>query len=362
MLPRPAPKPPFAIAMSDAAHNARTPDDDVLDLSRRGAHRLCVAPLMDWTDRHFRRLLRGIGPELVLYTEMITARAIVHGDAEGLLAFDPDEHPVALQLGGNEPDVLAAAARAGADAGYREINLNVGCPSERVAAGAFGAALMAHPQLVADCVAAMRDAVEVPVTVKCRLGIREGDDARFATAQWFDGFVDTVADAGCRLFIVHARDAVLGGLTPRQNREIPPLRPEEVVSLARRRSDLEIVTNGGITTAEDAVARCAEVDGVMVGRAAIERTLALSEMRCALFEDAAPVTAEALVLRWLPYVREELAAGVPLSRFTRLLSGVLHGRPGARRARRRLAEGARSADAALIERALADLGPEAAAA
>lgn len=337
--------------MSRAAHSHGSGP-----LGAPGAHRLCVAPMMDWTDRHFRSLLRLLGPELVLYTEMVTARALIHGDRDRFLAFDPAEHPVALQLGGAEPDELARAARFGAEAGFDEINLNCGCPSDRVASGSFGAALMADPERVAACVTAMRAEVDVPVTVKCRLGIIEGkgpDAARMADRAWFDHFVDTVADAGCSLFVVHARDAVLGGLSPRENREIPPLRHDEVRSLAARRPDLEIVGNGGIATRADCRAAIDGVHGVMIGRAAVSDTLVLAAMRDELFgtdSDADPV---AIVRAWLPHLQRELAAGTPLSRMSRLLSGLFHGRPGARAVRRHLSENAHRGGIEVIEDALA---------
>lgn len=325
-------------------------------LGEAGAHRLCVAPMMDWTDRHFRSLLRLLGPELVLYTEMVTARALIHGDRDRFLAFDPSEHPVALQLGGADPEELARAARFGAEAGYDEINLNCGCPSDRVASGSFGAALMAEPERVAACVAAMRAAVDLPVTVKCRLGIIEGkgpDAERMATRAWFDRFVDTVADAGCSLFVVHARDAVLGGLSPRENREVPPLRHDEVRRLARRRPDLEIVSNGGITSRADCRAAVEGVHGVMIGRAAVNDTLVLAAMRDELFGTRSAPDPVALVRAWLPYVRRELEAGTPLTRMTRLLSGLFHGRPGARLVRRHLSEHAHRGGLEVIEDALA---------
>ena len=328
------------------------------DLQEHGAHRLCVAPMMDWTDRHFRSLLRLLGPEIVLYTEMVTARALLHGDRERLLAFDPAEHPVALQLGGAEPVELARAAALGRAAGYDEINLNVGCPSDRVASGSFGAALMAEPERVAACVAAMRAEVDVPVTVKCRLGIIHGEGAergRMATPEWFGHFVDTVADAGCTLFVVHARDAVLGGLSPKENREIPPLRHDEVRALAARRQDLEIVTNGGIVSRDDCRAAMEGVHGVMIGRAAVNDTLVLAAMRADLFGTDASVDPVELVRQWLPHVRRELEAGVPLSRMTRLLSGLFHGRPGARAVRRHLSEHAHRGGIEVIEDALAHL-------
>lgn len=328
-------------------------------LGFRDAHRLCVAPMMDWTDRHFRSLLRLVADELVLYTEMVTAQALIHGNRQRFLAHDASEHPVALQLGGAEPDALAAAAVHGAAAGFDEINLNCGCPSDRVASGAFGAALMADPERVAACVAAMRREVDVPVTVKCRLGILDGvrdKERNMASIAWFDRFVDTVADAGCSLFIVHARDAVLGGLSPKENREIPPLRYDRVRAFATRRPDLEVVINGGIDTPERCLEAATGVDGVMIGRAAVNDTLVLADMRDLLFPDSPHPSRNPLdiVRAWLPYVRDELDAGTPLNRLTRLLSGLFHGRPGARMVRRHLSENAHRGGIGVIEDALAD--------
>lgn len=307
-------------------------------LGRRGAHRLCVAPMMDWTDRHCRAFHRGFGPGTVLYTEMVTARALLHGDAGRLLAFGESEHPVALQLGGSDPAELASAARLGADAGYDEINLNVGCPSDRVSAGRFGACLMAEPALVADCVAAMRAAVAVPVTVKCRLGIDDLDDDAH-----FHGFVDTVAAGGCSLFLVHARKAILGGLSPKENREIPPLQYSRVHALAAARPELEIVLNGGLRTVADAQAALAHVEGVMFGREAYQNPAILGALHEALIDPTTPAPSEEAVLEvYLPYVTAQRTAGVPLPQLTRHLLGLFTGRPGARRWRRHLTEAARA--------------------
>ena len=327
-------------------------------LGGRDAHRLCVAPMMDWTDRHFRALLRLVAAELVLYTEMVNAQALIHGDRQRFLAHDPSEHPVALQLGGAEPEALATAAAFGAAAGFDEINLNCGCPSDRVASGSFGAALMAEPERVAACVAAMRSAVDVPVTVKCRLGILDGmsDEHRtMASQEWLDRFVDTVGDAGCSLFIIHARDAVLGGLSPKENREVPPLRYDPVRTLASRRPDLEIIINGGIDTPARCLEAVAGVHGVMIGRAAVNDTLVLAALRDVLFPEAGHASPSPvdIVRAWLPYVNEALDAGTPLPRLTRLLSGLFHGRPGARQVRRHLSENARRGGVEVIEDALA---------
>nr|WP_281397152.1 tRNA dihydrouridine(20/20a) synthase DusA [Kaustia mangrovi] len=301
-----------------------------------GVSCLSVAPMMDWTDRHDRFFLRLISRHALLYTEMVTAQAVVRGDRRRLLGFHGQEHPVALQLGGSEPALLAEAARIGAGFGYDEINLNVGCPSDRVQSGRFGACLMAEPALVADCVAAMRAAVAVPVTVKCRIGI-DDQDAEEALSR----FVDEVAAAGCRRFVVHARKAWLRGLSPKENREVPPLDYGRVYRLKAARPDLDIVLNGGIQTLDEAEGHLARVDGVMLGRAAYHTPYVLAEADRRLFDPAAPVpTREEIVERFLPYVEAELACGVPLKAMTRHILGLFHGVPGARGWRRHLSENA----------------------
>jgi tRNA-dihydrouridine synthase A len=292
--------------------------------------------MMDWTDRHCRFFLRQFSPRVLLYTEMITAAAILRGCRDRLLAFDPAEHPVALQLGGSEPDQLAAAARIGAAAGYDEINLNVGCPSERVQSGAFGACLMAEPELVARCVSAMQAAVSVPVTVKCRIGIDAHDDYSYLA-----NFVDVVAAAGTRVFIVHARKAVLKGLTPRQNREIPPLRHDYVERLKRERPDLSVVLNGGLRHLDEITAALGGVDGVMLGREAYHNPYVLSELHSRIFPNdgspdeawRSPTPAE-IMDRLIPYVAERCSAGDPLGAITRHFLGLFAGRVGARAWRR----------------------------
>jgi tRNA-dihydrouridine synthase A len=314
--------------------------------------RISVAPMMDWTDRHCRYFLRGFSPDLLLYTEMITAAAIQRGNRARLLAFDPQEHPVALQLGGSAPRELAAAARAGEQAGYDEINLNCGCPSERVASGAFGACLMREPALVAECVAAMRAAVHVPVTVKMRIGVVSaaagghedavaGFSERDAERLW--EFVASVRDGGCQAAIVHARKAVLGGLSPKENREIPPLRYDIVRRLKVDFPTLPVVVNGGLRLPDmvlDALAWC---DGVMLGREAYHRPFLLAELHCALNSGAGEMpTREALIARMEGYVARELARGEPLAAITRHMLGLYSGEPGARDFRRTLSEGARA--------------------
>jgi len=323
------------------------------------AHRLCVAPMMDWTDRHCRRLHRTLTRRAFLYTEMLTAEAVIHGDRARLLAFDPAEHPVALQLGGGDPAKLAEASRIGEDAGYDEINLNVGCPSDRVQSGTFGACLMLEPERVAACMAAIRAAVRVPATVKCRLGV---DDQ--SPEEGVFRLVEACAAAGVRLFVIHARKAWLKGLSPKENREIPPLDYPLVWRLKRERPDLTIVVNGGVASLEEAEAHLAHVDGVMLGRAAYHSPALLGQADHRLFGEGETVSPEQAVRAYLPYVRAELARGAPLAAMTRHMLGLFSGRPGARAWRRILTvEGARhGAGQEVIERGLTALAEAAAAA
>ena len=321
---------------------------------------------MDWTDRHCRYFLRGFSPGALLYTEMITAAAIMRGDARRLLAFDSEEHPLALQLGGSEPRELAAAARVGEEAGYDEINLNCGCPSDRVASGAFGACLMREPARVADCVAAMRAAVSIPVTVKMRVGVVSGtrEQTRGAAATFdeldyeaLQAFVSRVRDAGCQAAIVHARKAVLGGLSPKDNREIPPLRYDVVRRLKAQSRDLPVIVNGGLRTAASVLEALSWCDGVMLGREAYHRPFVLSELQQTLGGEQrfAPPTREALLERMARYAQRQLAHGERLPTITRHMLGLYAGEPGAKDYRRLLSEGARAADAGpeLIRRAAA---------
>lgn len=296
--------------------------------------RLSVAPMMEWTDRHDRYFLRLISRHTRLYTEMVTAMALLHGDAGRLLGFDAAEHPLALQLGGSDPLALARAARLGADAGYDEINLNVGCPSDRVQEGRFGACLMAEPALVADCVAAMRAAVpaHVAVTVKHRLGIDDQDSYAFT-----HGFIDTVRQAGCTVFIVHARKAILAGLSPKENREIPPLVYDNVYRLKGDFPQLTIALNGGVKTLDESAAHLARVDGVMIGREAYHNPYVLAEADRRLFGDDHPVPSRAEVVECMvPYIERALADGHTLHSITRHMLGLYHGVPGARAFRRLL--------------------------
>jgi tRNA-dihydrouridine synthase A len=303
--------------------------------------RICVAPMMDYTDRHCRYLLRLLSPSARLYSEMITAQALVHGDAGRLLAFDASEHPVALQLGGSDPVLLARAARLGADAGYDEINLNIGCPSDRVQSGYFGACLMAEPELVADCVRAMREAVGVPVTVKCRIGIDELDDYAF-----LEHFVATVERGGCAVFIVHARKAILQGLTPKENREIPPLRYEIPALLKRERPHLCVVLNGGLGSVAEVRRWLPQFDGAMLGRAVYDNPYLLAELHSALVDPGAPLPSRQMVVaRYADYVAARLAEGHRLPQMLRHVQGLYMGIAGARSWRRYLGEQARRPDA-----------------
>jgi len=292
--------------------------------------------MMDWTDRHCRSFHRVLTRQALLYTEMVTAAAILHGDRTRLLARAEAESPVALQLGGSDPAALAAAAVVGEDFGYEEINLNVGCPSDRVQEGRFGACLMAEPQLVADCVAAMQARVRVPVTVKCRIGIDEQDSEAD-----FNRFIETVAAAGCRTFAVHARKAWLDGLSPKQNREVPPLDYERVYRLKAARPDLTIILNGGIADLEAAKAHLAHVDGVMLGRAAYQTPYVLAEVDQRIFGATGPVISRAEAIEALiPHVERHLASGGRLNNVVRHILGLYHGQPHARAFRRHLSESA----------------------
>jgi tRNA-dihydrouridine synthase A len=296
------------------------------------AWRFAVAPMMDWTDTHCRVFHRLLSARALLYTEMVTANAIIHGDRARLLGFDASEHPLALQLGGSDPAALAKAARIGADFGHDEINLNCGCPSDRVQGGSFGACLMREPALVADCVAAMKAAVTVPVTVKCRIGVddQEPREALFAMA-------GAVKAAGADALIVHARKAWLKGLSPRENRDVPPLDYPLVHALKAANADWPIAINGGIVTVEEWHRQLEAVDGVMVGREAYQNPEVLLKVDPELFGEAAPFPdAFAALEAYEPYVARQLAAGVKLHAMTRHLVGLFPGRPGARAFRRHL--------------------------
>jgi tRNA-dihydrouridine synthase A len=298
------------------------------------AHRFCCAPMMDWTDRHCRVFHRHLSRHALLYTEMITAQAIRHGDRSRLLGFDPQEQPVALQLGGSDPAMLSEAAKIGEDYGYCEINLNVGCPSDRVQEGRFGACLMAEPQLVAECVTAMREAVKIPVTVKCRIGIDDQDENK-----GLDRFVERVAATGCNTFIIHARKAWLKGLSPKENREIPPLNYARVHQLKADFPHLGIILNGGLATLESATAEMQNLDGVMLGRAAYHTPWLLADVDRLFFDAPSPVSDRfAAVNNMLPYIQQQLHQGIGLSKMTRHMLGLFHGQPGGRHWRQIISE------------------------
>ena len=299
------------------------------------SHQICVAPMMDWSDRHFRFFMRQINSRAFLYTEMITTGALIHGDVPRHLEFSEEEHPVALQLGGSEPGDLAKCARLGEQYGYDEINLNIGCPSERVQKGAFGACLMAEPALVAECVKAIRNEVKLPVTVKHRTGIDSIEDYGF-----LKHFVETTAAAGCTTFIAHARNAVLKGLSPKENREIPPLKYDYVYRLKQESPQLRIIINGGITTKNEIEAHLAHVDGVMLGRAAYHNPWVLA--------DAGKTRAD-VVRRMVDYCKSLPAQSFSIRNVARHMLGLYHGTPRARLWRQRLS------DAALLKRNDPDL-------
>ena len=305
--------------------------------------------MMDWTDRHCRYFHRLLSPRARLYTEMVTSAALVRGGQLRLLEHSQQEHPVALQLGGSDPQELAQAARLGAEAGYDEINLNVGCPSDRVQSGRFGACLMYEPALVGDCVKAMRDAVAVPVTVKCRIGVDDQDD--YAGLQHF---TETMLEAGVGVLTVHARKAWLQGLSPKENRDIPPLDYERVYRLKREFPQLVVVINGGITTVAQVRAHLAQLDGVMLGRAAYHDPYLLAQIEHALHGEPLP-TREDVLWRMRPYIEAELARGTALKHISRHLLGLYQGEPGARAFRRAISEGAHLPGAGwdLLERAQA---------
>ena len=309
------------------------------------AHRLCVAPMMDWSDRHFRYFMRQVNSTAFVYTEMITTGALIHGDVERHLAFSAEEHPVALQLGGSEPGGLAHCAKLGERYGYDEINLNIGCPSERVQKGAFGACLMAEPKLVAECVAAIGDAVSIPVTVKHRIGIDAVEEYGFVR-----DFVETVSAAGCRTFIVHARNAILKGLSPKDNREIPPLKYDYVHRLKRDFPGLEIVINGGITSKEQVLEHLVSVDGVMLGRAAYHDPWILAD----------PGNSRARVVeKMVDYCALFPKDTFSLRSVVRHMLGLYHGCPRARLWRRMLSDARELAanDPQLLLRALEEVEP-----
>jgi len=299
--------------------------------------RLCVAPMMDWTDRHCRYFLRQLAPDARLFTEMVTAEALIHGDLDRLLGYSAAESPLVLQLGGSQPDRLARAVARAAPWGFAEVNLNVGCPSDRVQSGKFGACLMAEPELVAACCRAMMDETNVPVTVKCRIGI---DDMDAETG--LDRFVDTVASAGVSVFYLHARKAWLNGLSPKENRTIPPLDYDRARRLATRRGDLSVILNGGLETADQAIAEMHGCAGVMIGRAAYRTPYVLAEMAQRIF-GRVPPRRDHVALAMAEYADTMTKTGVPLHSITRHMLGLYAGQSGAKYWRRQLGENARMA-------------------
>ena len=310
--------------------------------------------MIDWTDRHCRYFLRLLSPNARLYTEMLTAAALIHGEAEKLLAFDEAEHPVALQLGGSDPAMMATSANLVADAGYDEININVGCPSDRVQSGQFGACLMASPDLVASCFEAISGVCDLPVTVKTRIGIDDHDSYEFLRE-----FIETLHAAGCKTFIVHARIAILQGLTPKDNRTVPPLDYERVYRLKREFPDLEIILNGGISTTDQALGHLEKLDGVMIGRQAYHDPGFLIQLEKTLYADQgwqAPDRREIIELM-ITYIERQMAAGAELKHITRHMLGLFSGQPGARAWRRHLSERAHlpDADVDVLRQALAKL-------
>ncbi len=299
-------------------------------------HKLCIAPMMDWTDRHQRVFIRLISRHALLYTEMITAAALIYGDCEKLLRHDRLEHPLAIQLGGSNPGELSRASKLAESAGYKEINLNVGCPSDRVQSGSFGACLMAQPNLVANCISAMQDTVDIPVTVKCRIGIDNMDSyAELAN------FISRVAETGCQTFILHARIAHLQGLSPKQNREVPPLNYDRIYAIKENFSPLEIIINGGIKSLQQAQQHLSYVDGVMIGREAYHNPYCLAYADQELFAcQQEPLSRHEILKQYLPYVEKEIASGIALKHISRHIPGLFRGMPGAKQFRRHLSENA----------------------
>ena len=303
--------------------------DSVTDSIPESSHLFCVAPMMDWTDRHCRYFLRLISKHTMLYTEMVTSAALLHGDRKRFLTFNPEEQPLALQLGGSNPAELAECCKLAEDAGYSELNLNVGCPSDRVQNGKIGACLMAEPELVAECVSAMTNAVGIPVTVKCRIGIDNMDSYAELAA-----FISTVASASCSCFILHARIAVLNGLSPKQNREVPPLNYQRVYDIKHEFPELEIIINGGIKNFTEVHEHLTRVDGVMLGREAYQHPYLLAAV-------------DQELEHFLPYVARELQGGTALRHISRHILGLFQGQPGGKKFRRFLSENAYKSGAGL---------------
>ncbi|MCB9991752.1 MAG: tRNA dihydrouridine(20/20a) synthase DusA [Rhodospirillales bacterium] len=295
---------------------------------------VAIAPMMDWTDRHCRYFHRLLAPNVHLFTEMVTTGALIHGDRERFLRFDAAEHPVTLQLGGSDPAALALCARMGEDHGYDEINLNCGCPSDRVQSGAFGACLMKEPQQVADCVGAMIDAVHIPVSVKCRIGVDDCDDFSF-----LNKFIEEVSKVGCQIFTIHARKAWLHGLSPKENREVPPLRYDIVSQIKEKHPDLKIYVNGGIKTIEQIQEYLSAFDGVMIGREAYQNPYFLTEIGRTVFGNGNILPRETVAQAMIPYIEKQARLyDTPAKSITRHMIGLYHGQPGGRKWRRALSE------------------------
>ena len=326
--------------------NKQPPDSEAADTAAGLSHRFCVAPMMDWTDRHDRVFLRQLSEHALLYTEMVTSAALKHGDAQYLLQHSEGEHPIALQLGGSKPVELAEAAVLAERSGYDEINLNVGCPSDRVQSGAFGACLMAEPELVGNCVKSMMTSVNLPITIKCRIGIDDRDSQRE-----LEDFIGTVANAGCDTFIVHARKAILSGLSPKENREIPPLNYDSVFAVKQAFPELSIIINGGIKTIKDAESLLKKIDGVMLGREAYQNPFILNEVDAVFFGTATNVQTRTETLqKFMPYIEQELERGTPLHHMTRHILGLYKGQKGGKNFRRHLSENSykKSADIGVL--------------
>ena len=314
------------------------------------ARKFCIAPMMDWTDRHYRYFARLLSKEALLYTEMVTSGALIYGDKERHLQFNEEEHPVALQLGGSNPGELAKCVKMAEDYGYDEVNLNVGCPSDRVQNNMIGACLMGHANLVRDCLLSMAEACHLPVTIKHRIGIDDQDSYDFLR-----DFVGTVKESGCRTFIVHARKAHLQGLSPKENREIPPLQYEKVYALKKDFPECEIIINGGIKTMEECQSHLQQVDGVMIGREAYQNPWLLAEVDAMIYAKESPIISRHDIIRQLyPYIEMQLSQGQRLSYISRHILGLFHGQPGGKRFRRYLSEHAHKANADLtvLENAL----------
>ena len=320
------------------------------DTPNTPSHRFSVAPMIDWTDRHARYFMRLLSQHALLYTEMITTGAIIYGSAEKHLDFSEEEHPIALQLGGSDPADLAKACKIASTYGYDEINLNLGCPSDRVQSGMFGACLMGKKDLVADCFKAMQDAVDIPITVKCRTGIDDLDSLEF-----LEDFVGTIKHAGCETFVIHARKAWLSGLSPKENREIPPLHYDRVYHIKQMNPELSVVVNGGITGISECLSHLSHCDGVMVGRESYNNPYFLAQVDHALFGDDRQTPSRHETVRMMfPYIENALQQGVKLNHITRHMLGIFNGVSGARRFRRHISENAHkpNADLAVLESAL----------